>query len=1049
MDTSDPRGARQQQREPAKPDTRSDRTGSRGAGRGRQRQLAQNFQGRPSTSNDGHYRGYHEPHTTQPDLRMQSTNQENLHQFNSNISRPQDTNPSFSAEGGPNNRTRSRGRFRNHRRDRGPRIRPVRDVGNNESQIQPQLQLGAENNAIDRDQVHPRRGMGRGRGRGGASRNFTLNQHLQQQSTDNNTSDINEEVGSSDLNENIDKLRINGDTNSRVAGKSFVQSRELITDQSQISENQLRSNKFECMICCDNIGRYHPIWYCGSCYNIFHLKCAIEWCNKSIRSRNEAIANSQYPSLSQPVARALQDADLTEGNRIQIGFGQMQQSRDTLGQYQQDRMNSVEWPCPTCREVLHSRPGKYKCFCGKVLKPDINKLLTPHSCGQMCGRKRPNAHCPHSCNAICHPGRCAPCQLTSRKSCYCGKVISEIKCSIAASSCGQLCGKPLSCKQHTCPKICHSGPCGSCQETLELICYCGDKIVEKSCDELQKTNSPMKFSCDKICGKLLDCGKHRCAEKCHPNPECRSCKLLSENIKTCPCGMTQIKKTLLSQRTSCTDPVPTCENKCNKTLICGPEKNRHKCQKKCHVGPCPPCKLKTTAHCECKLSTRTIECLQMYEKVEDGGQVYFRQAKYMFTCETRCNKPKNCGRHRCNNKCCQFNKTHDPNLHKCDQICNKKLPCGVHNCPEQCHLGQCGDCTNIGWTELTCHCGGSVLYPPIPCGAQPPACHRPCRRTHNCGHPVKHECHDDTEKCAPCTVFVNKTCFCGADSKGSVYCYLPGYSCGRTCKKPLKCGQHSCKRVCHDGDCEVPNQRGVIVCNQPCPVPRFLCKHPCDIACHGKTPCRPSLCKRQIEITCACGNKSERIECYKLTKDVDNKNKVAMMSSSRNNQDSIMIDLSKKVTSTSSGVGGANNETNKKTLECDETCSTLKRNKALAEALDIAQPDLKPTGIFGEDPLRLLKEATAQDYKFVSATYNSLVRLIKSARESDKRFIFLQFPPAEKLRREVVHELAHHFNCTSESQDDEPFRHVVVRAYKNKSSVPEFAIEQLLPMTDD
>lgn len=177
-------------------------------------------------------------------------------------------------------------------------------------------------------------------------------------------------------------------------------------------------------------------------------------------------------------------------------------------------------------------------------------------------------------------------------------------------------------------------------------------------------------------------------------------------------------------------------------------------------------------------------------------------------------------------------------------------------------------------------------------------------------------------------------------------------------------------------------------------------------------------------------------------KDVDNRNMVAMLNRTRANEDSIMIDLSKKP------VVKQSDNPNLKKLDCDDSCSLFKRNKALAEALEIDQPDLKPSSLFGEDPLRLLKEATLQDYKFVAATYNSLVRFVRSAKDSDKRFIFMQFPPSNKLRREVIHELAHHFHCTSESREEEPFRHVVVRAYKNKSVVPEFNIEQLLPVTD-
>lgn len=58
------------------------------------------------------------------------------------------------------------------------------------------------------------------------------------------------------------------------------------------------------------------------------------------------------------------------------------------------------------------------------------------------------------------------------------------------------------------------------------------------------------------------------------------------------------------------------------------------------------------------------------------------------------------------------------------QTCNKLKNCGRHKCQEVCHPGQCGDCQNIGWSELSCRCGSSVLYPPIPCGARPPPCNR-------------------------------------------------------------------------------------------------------------------------------------------------------------------------------------------------------------------------------------------------------------------------------------------------------------------------------------
>lgn len=843
-----------------------------------------------------------------------------------------------------------------------------------------------------------------------------------------------EDPGASHVANQMDRSETKPSHQRRFIRDRNINPNDPTTNQAETTDNNPGTKNMECMICCDNIYRSNPIWYCDNCYNVFHLKCSLEWFNKSIRSRNEAIAAAQNPPLQSS------SASLNSGP-----LGNLDANR--YGSYRND--TSTEWACPACREVLTTKPSKYKCYCGKVIRPEINRHLAPHSCGQMCGRKRPNSDCDHTCNSICHPGRCDPCPLTSRKSCFCGKLTQEIRCSVSVGSCGEVCAKLLNCGIHKCTRSCHDGPCGQCDEQVIINCYCGRRQVEKICGQLDKSLRNVTkgcFSCGEICDIPLDCGKHPCVDKCHPPSKCPSCPLLSKNLKTCPCGSTSIKKDILAKRESCTDPIPTCENKCNRRLICGPHKNHHKCQKKCHTGPCPPCKLKTTVKCSCSLSTKTIDCSLMYEKIEDGPSVHFKQAEYSFNCETRCNKPKNCGRHRCQNKCCKAYREQISELHKCDQLCNKKLACGQHNCSEPCHPGQCGDCTNIGWEELSCHCGASIMYPPIPCNSRPPACHRPCRRPHGCGHPVTHECHDETEKCAPCIVFVKKSCFCGAESKDSVYCYLSGYSCGRTCKRSLSCRQHTCKRVCHDNECETPNQRGVILCQQACPVPRFNCKHPCGLPCHGKTPCPISDCKKVTEIFCECGNKSERIECHKLMKDVGNRNKVAMLSMNRSNQDSIMIDLSKKTAPDTSLASNCSN--NSKKLDCDDSCAILKRNKALAEALQIEQPDLKPNNAFGEDPLRLIKEATAHDYKFVASTYNSLVRVIKTAKESEKRFTFLKFNPADKLRREVVHELAHHFNCTSDSDGEEPFRHVVVRVYKNKSSVPEFTIEQLLPVTD-
>lgn len=42
---------------------------------------------------------------------------------------------------------------------------------------------------------------------------------------------------------------------------------------------------------------------------------------------------------------------------------------------------------------------------------------------------------------------------------------------------------------------------------------------------------------------------------------------------------------------------------------------------------------------------------------------------------------------------------------------------------------------SLGFDELTCHCGASVIYPPVPCGTRPPECTQTCARVHECDHP--------------------------------------------------------------------------------------------------------------------------------------------------------------------------------------------------------------------------------------------------------------------------------------------------------------------------
>lgn len=72
---------------------------------------------------------------------------------------------------------------------------------------------------------------------------------------------------------------------------------------------------------------------------------------------------------------------------------------------------------------------KYYCFCGKHLNPEVDRDLAPHSCGEICIKKR-GPYCTHPCPDICHKGKCRPCEHEGMLIvCQCGKSQRMAKCS--------------------------------------------------------------------------------------------------------------------------------------------------------------------------------------------------------------------------------------------------------------------------------------------------------------------------------------------------------------------------------------------------------------------------------------------------------------------------------------------------------------------------------------------------------------------------------------------------------------------------------------------
>jgi transcriptional repressor NF-X1 len=119
------------------------------------------------------------------------------------------------------------------------------------------------------------------------------------------------------------------------------------------------------------------------------------------------------------------------------------------------------------------------------------------------------------------------------------------------------------------------------------------------------------------------------------------------------------------------------------------------------------------------------------------------------------------------------------------------------------------------YVQMHCHCGRTVLMPPVPCGTRL-RCPHPCTRSPpTCGHSrTPHACHDDNTPCPPCPFLTSKQCACGKKQVDNVRCSAEKVSCGKPCGKLLGCGFHRCAKLCHGDDCGT--------CTTVCGKPRKL-----------------------------------------------------------------------------------------------------------------------------------------------------------------------------------------------------------------------------------
>lgn len=591
---------------------------------------------------------------------------------------------------------------------------------------------------------------------------------------------------------------------ARPGRKADSRSKDL-GEQAEALTADLRSGKYECMVCMERIGKKASVWNCSGCYAIFHIRCITTWSAKSCE----------------------------EGH---------------------------SWACPACRYSFTSRP-RAGCFCGKVSKPPFDPYLVPHACGEICQRKREGTSCPHPCTAPCHPGPCAPCPaIGPERRCFCSKTTYRLRCGEEdpGKSCDNSCLGELNCKKHFCRSICHPGQCPPCAVDVVQTCYCGKQKHTMKCGTgTSDTMGKGMFSCEQPCNQLLSCGNHVCKEPCHAGP-CKPCAT-GLHLTTCPCGNASLSDLAaaegLQPRTSCLDAMLTCKGRCGKLKHCGD----HVCERECHLGPCGPCNELTKRPCRCGSSVQKVACIQLNPS-EEGGDL--GEGPMEVTCARRCNVLRECGRHRCPTICCPMLNL-GKEAHPCPLPCPKMLSCGVHKCNQGCHKGRCPRCHEASFDELICPCGKTIVYPPILCGTEPPVCNYPCSREHTCSHSVKHNCHFDDE-CPKCVVLVQRRC-AGGHEKLTVQCSMTEPSCGRPCKKALCCGIHMCERTCHAGRCEEELDLPVAgeSCGYKCGAELLTCSHPCAAPCHPGKPCPDVQCQAEVYVMCPCRRRVDRGLCLR------------------------------------------------------------------------------------------------------------------------------------------------------------------------------------------
>lgn len=134
---------------------------------------------------------------------------------------------------------------------------------------------------------------------------------------------------------------------------------------------------------------------------------------------------------------------------------------------------------------------------------------------------------------------------------------------------------------------------------------------------------------------------------------------------------------------------------------------------------------------------------------------------------------------------------------------------------------------------------------------------------------------------------------------------------------------------------------------------------------------------------------------------------------------------------------------NNKKLDCNEDCAQLERNRRLALALQIENPDMS-SKLGVPKYSEFLKDMAKKDPTFATMVHDKLTDLVKLAKNSKQKSRSYSFEHMNRDKRTFVHELSDHFGVESESYDAEPKRNVVATAVKDRAWLPSQSIVEVV-----